>query len=90
LDTVLPEGKELWLKTTANLSTGGTSEDVTDKVHQSNISLCERIARIMNLDICGIDIIAPSLKVPIKENNGAVIEVNAAPGLRMHPQVFET
>lgn len=84
LESVLPEGKEFWLKTTANLSTGGTSEDVTDKVHASNVSLFERIARIMNLDICGIDVMAPDLSVPIRQNGGAVIEVNAAPGLRMH------
>jgi cyanophycin synthetase len=84
LDTVLPEGAELWLKTTANLSTGGTSEDVTEKVHSCNASLFERIARTMGLDICGIDVMAPDLSVPITQNGGAVIEVNAAPGLRMH------
>lgn len=84
LDTVMAAGEELWLKPTANLSTGGTATDVTDYVHPSNIFLAERIARIIGLDICGIDIMAPDLSVPISENGGAVLEVNAAPGFRMH------
>ena len=84
LESVLRKGEELWLKPTANLSTGGTSTDLTDQVHPSNIILFERIARIIGLDICGIDIMAPDLTTPIAENGGAVIEVNAAPGFRMH------
>jgi len=84
LDTVLPAGVELWLKPTANLSTGGTATDITELVHPSNVFMCERIARIIGLDICGIDIMAPNLSDPITENGGAVLEVNAAPGFRMH------
>jgi len=84
LDTVLEKDYELWLKPTANLSTGGTATDVTDTVHPSNIVMAERIARIIGLDICGIDIMAPDLRDPIAENGGAVLEVNAAPGFRMH------
>ncbi len=84
LETVLPQGQELWLKTTANLSTGGTATDVTGLVHPSNIFMCERIARIIGLDICGIDIMAANLTDPIAENGGAILEVNAAPGFRMH------
>jgi len=84
LETVLPEGEELWLKTTANLSTGGTATDVTDDVHPANVFLAERIARIVGLDICGIDIIASDVRVPINEVGGSVIEVNAGPGFRMH------
>jgi cyanophycin synthetase len=84
LDSIIPEGEELWLKPTANLSTGGTATDVTDHVHPSNIFMCERIARIIGLDICGIDIMAPDLTVPLNESGGAVLEVNAAPGFRMH------
>ncbi len=84
LETVLPKDYELLLKPTANISTGGTAEDVTDHVHPSNIFMCERIARIIGLDICGIDIMTPDLSVPITENGGAVLEVNAAPGFRMH------
>ncbi len=72
------------LKPTANLSTGGTSSDVTDDVHPINIFMAERIARIIGLDICGIDIMAADLRTPLSENGGAVLEVNAAPGFRMH------
>lgn len=84
LESVLPKGESLWLKPTANLSTGGTSTDLTDQVHPSNIVLFERIARIIGLDICGVDVMAPDLTRPLIENGGAVIEVNAAPGFRMH------
>lgn len=84
LDTVLEDKEELWLKPTANLSTGGTATDVTDYVHPSNVFMCERIARIIGLNICGIDIMAHNLTEPISENGGAVLEVNAAPGFRMH------
>ncbi len=72
------------LKPTANLSTGGTATDVTDEVHPANVFMCERIAKIIGLDICGIDIMAADLRTPILENGGAVLEVNAAPGFRMH------
>lgn len=84
LDSVLPKGESLWLKPTANLSTGGTSTDLTDQVHPSNIILFERIARVIGLDICGVDVMAPDLTSPLTENGGAVLEVNAAPGFRMH------
>ncbi|MEW6468395.1 MAG: cyanophycin synthetase [Bacteroidota bacterium] len=84
LDTVLPIGEILFLKDTANLSTGGTSTDVTDIVHPDNVFMAERIARLVNLDICGIDIVAKDIRQPIQADNGAVIEVNACPGLRMH------
>jgi len=84
LDTVLADKEEMWLKPTANLSTGGTATDVTDYVHPTNIFLAERIARVIGLDICGIDIMAEDLSTPITENGGSVLEVNAAPGFRMH------
>jgi cyanophycin synthetase len=84
LQTILPMGQEFLLKPTANLSTGGTATDVTDEVHPKNISLFERIARTVGLDICGIDVMATDLKTPITENGGVVLEVNAAPGFRMH------
>ncbi|MFO8031103.1 MAG: cyanophycin synthetase [Desulfohalobiaceae bacterium] len=84
LDSVLPEDRMLYLKTTANLSTGGVSEDVTDTVHSYNVFMAERVARIIDLDVCGIDVIAPSLSEPINENQGAIIEVNGGPGFRMH------
>ena len=84
LRSVLPFGEILFLKNTANLSTGGTARDATDMVHPYNVFLVERVARLMNLDICGIDIIAEDITKPITEKNGAVLEVNAAPGFRMH------
>lgn len=89
LDTVLVKDYELLLKPTANISTGGTAEDITDYVHPSNVFMCERIARIIGLDICGIDIMAPDLSIPITENGGAILEVNAAPGFRMHLEPTE-
>lgn len=84
LQSILPKGEGLHLKATANLSTGGTSTDVTDLVHPNNIFMAERIAKIIGLDICGIDIMTNDISVPLKENGGAVLEVNAAPGFRMH------
>lgn len=84
VDSVLSKGEICHLKSTANLSTGGTSADVTDLLHPYNIFLSERISRIIGLDICGIDIMAPSLTQPLVENGGVVLEVNAAPGFRMH------
>jgi len=84
LETILPLGQEFFLKPTANLSTGGTATDVTDEVHPANIFLFERLSRVIGLDICGIDVMASDLKTPIRENGGVVLEVNAAPGFRMH------
>ncbi|MFD2999374.1 cyanophycin synthetase [Pontibacter toksunensis] len=84
LQSVLPAGKSLYLKNTANLSTGGTATDVTDMVHPYNVLMAERIAGIIGLDICGIDVMTSDIAIPLPETRGAVIEVNAAPGLRMH------
>ena len=89
LETVPEKGELVLLKPTANLSTGGTSADVTDEVHPANIFMCERIAKIIGLDICGIDIMAPDLRTPVTENGGAILEVNAAPGFRMHIEPTE-
>ena len=84
LETIIPEGEMLILKDTANLSTGGTSEDVTDIVHPANVSMAERISKIIDLDICGIDIMTTDISQPLEETGGAVLEVNAGPGFRMH------
>ncbi len=84
LDSVLKEGERLILKDTANLSTGGTAEDVTDIVHPANVSMAERISKIIDLDICGIDIMTTDISKPLSETGGAVLEVNAGPGFRMH------
>lgn len=84
LESVPASNEIVYLKSTANLSTGGTSIDVTDLVHPQNIFMCERIARVIGLDICGIDIMAENLTEELTENGGVVLEVNAAPGFRMH------
>ena len=83
-DSIPAEGETVPVKSTANLSTGGISRDVTDAVHPSNVQLVERIARIIGLDIAGIDVVSPSVEKPIGEVGGGIVEVNAAPGFRMH------
>lgn len=83
-DTVLKKGEVCFLKSTANISTGGTAIDRTDEIHPDNIFLFERIARLIGLDIAGIDIVAPDLSTSLMNNGGGIIEVNAAPGFRMH------
>src|ERR1700743_3563369 len=84
LETVPEKGEKVFVKSTANLSTGGTSIDVTDHVHPQNVFICERISKIIGLDICGIDIMAENLTEPLTETGGVILEVNAAPGFRMH------
>jgi cyanophycin synthetase len=84
LESVLQADQIQYLKYTANLSSGGTADDVTDVVHIENIRMAERVARLMDLDICGIDIMTEDVTIPITKRNGAVLEVNAGPGLRMH------
>lgn len=84
LSSVPSVGQVVYLKSTANLSTGGSAIDATDEVHPDNIALAERIARVIGLDICGIDIMAQTLSEPVTATGGAVLEVNAAPGFRMH------
>ncbi|HEY0046905.1 MAG TPA: cyanophycin synthetase [Flavobacterium sp.] len=84
LETVPLQDECVFLKSTANLSTGGTSVDVTDLMHPENVFLCERISRVIGLDICGVDIMAENLTRPLKQTGGVILEVNAAPGFRMH------
>jgi cyanophycin synthetase len=82
--TVLKKGQIVYLKDSANLSSGGTAIDVTEELHPDNIRLAERVSRLLHMDICGIDIICKDMGQPVKHTGGAVIEVNACPGLRMH------
>jgi len=84
LATVLAKGEILYLDHAANLSKGGTAEDVTDTVHPDIAKMAGRISRMCGLDICGIDIMAKTLARPLPETGGAVLEINAAPGFRMH------
>ncbi|MEH6437402.1 cyanophycin synthetase [Massilia sp. DD77] len=83
-DTVLPEGAHADLRGNANLSTGGTAEDVTDLLPEETREICIRAARTIGLDVAGIDIICRDIAQPLREQQGGIIEVNAAPGIRMH------
>ena len=89
LKTVLPKEKKIYLKSTANLSMGGIAIDVTNEVHPLVKSMCERISKIIGLNVIGIDIIAPSLREAPLGNGCGVVEVNAAPGLRMHLKPYK-
>lgn len=84
IESIPTEGKTVYLKSTANLSTGGTAEDMTDEIHPENRFMAERIAKIIGLDVCGIDVMAANISQPLRENKGVILEVNAAPGFRMH------
>ncbi|HYG50361.1 MAG TPA: cyanophycin synthetase, partial [Flavobacteriales bacterium] len=84
LESIPAKNEVVHMKFTANLSTGGTAVDVTDELHLENRWLAERAAKLIGLNICGIDIMAPVIKTPLTENGGVILEVNAAPGLRMH------
>lgn len=84
VDSVPAAGQVVQLKTTANLSTGGTSVDFTDRVHPANIELAERISCLVDLDICGVDVVAPCIETPLNDSGSGIVEVNAAPGFRMH------
>ncbi len=84
LDTILPAGEVAYLRATANLSTGGIAVDRTDDIHPENIWLAQRVSKIIGLDIMGIDVVTPDITKPLREVDGVVVEVNAAPGFRMH------
>ncbi len=81
----VPEnGEQVTLCDKMNLSTGGTARDVTDEVHKSVKTLCERATRVVNLDVCGVDLVLKDISAPVPPDKGGVIEINAAPDLRMH------
>lgn len=83
-DAVPELGQQVKLRENCNLSTGGTATDVTDDVHPRNVRIAELAAQILRLDVAGIDILCEDIRRPIREQGGAIVEVNAAPGLRMH------
>ncbi|MBX6350215.1 MAG: cyanophycin synthetase [Clostridia bacterium] len=83
-DDVPACGRTVWLRDSANLSTGGTARDATDELHPQVARAAERAARAIGLDLAGVDLVAPAVSRPLEETGGAVIEVNASPGLRMH------
>jgi cyanophycin synthetase len=84
LDDVPPDGAMVKLTLTGNMSTGGISIDRTDEAHPDNVEIAEEAARVVGLDVAGIDFIAPDISEPVREAGGAIVEVNAAPGFRMH------
>ncbi len=84
IDDVPPEGQTVKLALTGNMSTGGISIDRTFEAHPENVEIAEEAARMVGLDIAGIDFICPDITEPVRETGGAICEVNAAPGFRMH------
>ncbi|SNT11556.1 cyanophycin synthetase [Noviherbaspirillum humi] len=86
LDSVPPKGKHVVLRNNANLSTGGTATDVTDDVHPELAARAVEAAQMVGLDICGVDVVCENVITPLEEQGGGIVEVNAAPGLRMHLQ----
>ena len=88
-ESVPAPGRVVFLSDTANLSTGGTAVDRTDDIHPENALIARRAARTIGLDVAGIDFIAPDIARSVRETGGGIIEVNAAPGFRMHLQPSE-
>ncbi|HRC42250.1 cyanophycin synthetase [Nostocoides sp.] len=84
MDAVPPEGTMVKLALTGNMSTGGISVDRTFDAHPDNVEIAEEAARMIGLDVAGIDFICPDITAPVRETGGAICEVNAAPGFRMH------
>jgi cyanophycin synthetase len=89
LSDVPPRGQRVYLNRTGNMSTGGISIDRTEEAHPDNVELAELAARVVGLDIAGIDLICPDVSVPVRETGGGIVEVNAAPGFRMHTHPTE-
>ena len=89
LDAVPPKDVRVKLALTGNMSTGGTSIDRTMEAHPDNVEIAEMAARVVGLDVAGIDFICPDITVPVRETGGAIVEVNAAPGFRMHTHPTE-
>ncbi len=83
-ETVLPAGETFYLRSTANLSTGGTAVDLTDVVHPDNRAMAERAVRAVGLDVGGVDFLTDDISQSYRDVGGAIVEVNAAPGFRMH------
>ncbi|MFO1173880.1 MAG: cyanophycin synthetase [Paracoccaceae bacterium] len=83
-ETVLPKGEVFYLRSTANLSTGGTAIDMTDVCHPDNRDMAERTIKAVGLDVGGVDFLTPDITKSYKDIGGAIVEVNAAPGFRMH------
>ena len=85
-DSVPAKGARVVLRNNANLSTGGSATDVTDDVHPEVAARAVMAAQMVGLDVCGVDVVVESVLKPLEEQHGGIVEVNAAPGLRMHLQ----
>jgi cyanophycin synthetase len=88
-ESILENGRKFQLCNSGNYRLGGKATDVTDLVHKHNCLLAEHVSKILNLDVAGVDIISKDISVPLFENNGKLIEVNAAPDFRPHIAPFE-
>ncbi len=82
--SVPDKGRRVILRNNANLSTGGTATDVTDDVHPAVAAQAVAAAQMIGLHICGVDVVCESMLKPLEDQHGGIVEVNAAPGLRMH------
>jgi len=89
LSDVPPRGHRIYLKRTGNMSTGGISIDRTEEAHPDNVELAELAAKVVGLDIAGIDLVCPDVGLPVRETGGGIVEINAAPGFRMHTNPTE-
>jgi cyanophycin synthetase len=89
LADVPPAEMRVFLKRTGNMSTGGISIDRTEEIHPENAEIAELAARVVGLDIAGIDFVCPDISLPVRETGGGIVEVNAAPGFRMHTHPTE-
>ncbi|HEV8419980.1 MAG TPA: cyanophycin synthetase, partial [Actinomycetota bacterium] len=89
LDDIAPKDEIVKLAATGNMSTGGISIDRTWEAHEENVDIAEEAARVIGLDVAGIDFLTPDISQPVRESGGAIVEVNAAPGFRMHTHPTE-
>ena len=89
IDDVIPKGERVLLAATGNMSTGGSSIDRTWQAHEDNVEIAEEAAQVVGLDVAGIDFLTPDITQPVRETGGAIVEVNAAPGFRMHTHPTE-
>lgn len=84
LDSIPKNGEKVFLRSNANLSTGGMAIDCTEKICSENIEYCINAAKTLGLDICGVDICTDDISKPLNESDGIIMEINSAPGIRMH------
>jgi cyanophycin synthetase len=89
LDDLPPKGETVRLAATGNMSTGGISIDRTWEAHEENVEIAEEAAQVVGLDVAGIDFLTPDISQPVRETGGAIVEVNAGPGFRMHTHPTE-